>query len=83
MWPFNVQVLPETEAENYHWNLFDLIKIWQHENFPSQYINYLYLQYYATLKVNISLVQKNRNMMDILSFQNEDVRYFDLTSSNY
>jgi catalase len=33
-WKFYVQVMPETEAENYRWNPFDLTKVWPHADYP-------------------------------------------------
>ncbi|MBN1349442.1 catalase [candidate division KSB1 bacterium] len=33
-WTFYVQVMPETEAENYRWNPFDLTKVWPHADYP-------------------------------------------------
>jgi catalase len=33
-WTFSVQVMPETEAENYRWNPFDLTKVWPHADYP-------------------------------------------------
>lgn len=33
-WTFYVQVMPETEAENYRWNPFDLTKVWPHGDYP-------------------------------------------------
>ena len=33
-WRFCVQVMPETDAENYRWNPFDLTKIWPHADYP-------------------------------------------------
>ena len=33
-WTFYVQVMPETEAEGYRWNPFDLTKVWPHADYP-------------------------------------------------
>ncbi|MFC1725391.1 catalase [candidate division KSB1 bacterium] len=33
-WTFYVQVMPEAEAETYHWNPFDLTKVWPHADYP-------------------------------------------------
>jgi catalase len=33
-WTFYIQVMPETEAENYRWNPFDLTKVWPHADYP-------------------------------------------------
>jgi catalase len=33
-WTFSVQVMPETEAEDYRWNPFDLTKVWPHADYP-------------------------------------------------
>jgi catalase len=33
-WRFCVQVMPEDEAETYHWNPFDLTKVWPHADYP-------------------------------------------------
>jgi len=33
-WTFSVKVMPETEAETYRWNPFDLTKIWPHTDYP-------------------------------------------------
>lgn len=33
-WKFHVQIMPETEAETYHINPFDLTKIWPHADYP-------------------------------------------------
>ena len=33
-WKFSVQVMPETEAETYHINPFDLTKVWPHADYP-------------------------------------------------
>jgi len=33
-WTFSVQVMPETDAEHYRWNPFDLTKVWPHGDYP-------------------------------------------------
>jgi len=33
-WKFQVQIMPEIEAETYHINPFDLTKVWPHADFP-------------------------------------------------
>ena len=33
-WTFCVQVMPETDAETYRWNPFDLTKVWPHADYP-------------------------------------------------
>ena len=33
-WKFQVQIMPETDAENYRWNPFDLTKVWPHKDYP-------------------------------------------------
>ena len=33
-WKFQVQIMPEQEAENYHLNPFDLTKVWPHKDYP-------------------------------------------------
>ena len=33
-WTFNVQIMPEEEAETYRWNPFDLTKVWPHADYP-------------------------------------------------
>ena len=33
-WTFSIQVMPESEAENYQWNPFDLTKVWPHSDYP-------------------------------------------------
>jgi catalase len=33
-WKFNVQIMPEVDAETYHINPFDLTKVWPHSDFP-------------------------------------------------
>jgi len=33
-WTLYVQIMPETEAENYRWNPFDLTKVWSHKDYP-------------------------------------------------
>jgi catalase len=33
-WRFCVQIMPESEAETYKWNPFDLTKVWSHKDYP-------------------------------------------------
>ncbi|MBE9567520.1 MAG: catalase [Proteobacteria bacterium] len=33
-WSVNIQVMPETDAENYHINPFDLTRVWSHADYP-------------------------------------------------
>jgi catalase len=33
-WDLKVQIMPETEAESYHLNPFDLTKVWPHKDYP-------------------------------------------------
>ena len=33
-WTFNIQVMPEADAETYRWNPFDLTKVWPHGDYP-------------------------------------------------
>jgi catalase len=33
-WRVSVQIMPETEAEDYHINPFDLTKVWSHADYP-------------------------------------------------
>ena len=33
-WRFCVQIMPETDAETYRWNPFDLTKVWPHRDCP-------------------------------------------------
>jgi catalase len=33
-WKFSVQIMPETEAETYYINPFDLTKVWPHADYP-------------------------------------------------
>ncbi|MBU1049617.1 catalase [Candidatus Bipolaricaulota bacterium] len=33
-WTLFIQVMPETEAETYRWNPFDLTKVWPHGDYP-------------------------------------------------
>jgi len=33
-WTFNVQVMPEAEAENYRFNVLDITKVWPHKDYP-------------------------------------------------
>ncbi len=33
-WTLYIQVMPETDAESYRWNPFDLTKVWPHGDYP-------------------------------------------------
>jgi catalase len=33
-WKFCVQIMPESDAETYRWNPFDLTKVWPHADYP-------------------------------------------------
>ena len=33
-WTVKIQVMPETDAENYHVNPFDITKVWPHKDYP-------------------------------------------------
>lgn len=33
-WDFFVQVMPEKEAENYKFDVFDITKVWPHSDYP-------------------------------------------------
>ncbi len=33
-WKFQIQVMPEKDAETYRWNPFDLTKVWPHADYP-------------------------------------------------
>lgn len=33
-WSYKVQVMPEADAANYKWNIFDVTKIWPHSDYP-------------------------------------------------
>ena len=33
-WKLSVQIMPENEAETYHWHPFDLTKVWPHGDYP-------------------------------------------------
>jgi catalase len=33
-WKFQVQIMPEEDAETYRWNPFDLTKVWPHKDYP-------------------------------------------------
>ncbi|KAJ5392361.1 Catalase mono-functional heme-containing [Penicillium cosmopolitanum] len=42
-WDVFVQVMDPSEAENYRWNIFDMTKVWPHEDFPLRNIGKLTL----------------------------------------
>jgi catalase len=33
-WRFQIQVMPEKDAETYRWNPFDITKVWPHQDYP-------------------------------------------------
>jgi catalase len=33
-WKFQVQIMPEREADSFRWNPFDLTKVWPHKDYP-------------------------------------------------
>jgi len=33
-WTWNIQVIPEAEAENYKWDVYDATKVWPHSEVP-------------------------------------------------
>ena len=33
-WDFKIQAMPEKDAENYEWNIFDVTKVWPHKDYP-------------------------------------------------
>lgn len=33
-WRFQIQVMPEKDAETYRWNPFDITKVWPHKDYP-------------------------------------------------
>ena len=33
-WSMKIQVMPEKDAENYKWNVFDVTKVWPHSDYP-------------------------------------------------
>ncbi|CAI7634292.1 unnamed protein product [Penicillium manginii] len=43
VWDVFVQVMEPSEAENYRWNIFDMTKVWPHEDFPLRKIGKLTL----------------------------------------
>lgn len=42
-WTVYVQVMDPSEAENYRWNIFDMTKVWPHQDFPLREIGKLTL----------------------------------------
>ena len=42
-WKFQIQVMPEKEALNYRWNVFDVTKVWPHKDYPLQDVGILTL----------------------------------------
>ena len=33
-WSMKVQIMPEEDAENYEWDIFDITKVWPHKDYP-------------------------------------------------
>lgn len=33
-WSMKIQVMPEADAQNYKWNVFDVTKVWPHSDYP-------------------------------------------------
>lgn len=42
-WKFQIQVMPEKDAPNYRWNVFDVTKVWPHKDYPLQDVGILTL----------------------------------------
>jgi len=42
-WTMFLQVMTPEQAENYHWNIFDMTKVWPHADFPLQPVGKLTL----------------------------------------
>jgi len=42
-WDLKIQVMTEAEAKTYHWNPFDLTKVWPHADFPLIHVGELEL----------------------------------------
>jgi catalase len=43
VWNVYVQVMDPKEAETYKWNIFDMTKVWPHQDFPLRQIGKLTL----------------------------------------
>lgn len=42
-WTLHIQVMPEEDAVNYKWNVFDVTKVWPHADYPLQRVGKLVL----------------------------------------
>jgi catalase len=42
-WSVSVQVMPENDAPNYKWNIFDITKVWPHSDYPLQEVGKMVL----------------------------------------
>lgn len=42
-WTMHAQVMPEADAANYEWNIFDITKVWPHTDYPLQRVGKLVL----------------------------------------
>lgn len=42
-WTLKVQVMPEAEAANYKWNIFDVTKVWPHKDYPEHEVGKMVL----------------------------------------
>jgi len=42
-WKFYVQLMPEEDAANYRYDVFDITKIWPHSDYPLQMVGKLTL----------------------------------------
>jgi catalase len=43
VWRFAVQIMPEKDAENYKWNIYDVTKVWPQSDYPLQTVGKLVL----------------------------------------
>lgn len=48
-WNVYVQVMDPEQAENYRWNIFDMTKVWPHQDFPLRQIGKLTLNHNVKL----------------------------------
>ena len=42
-WVWEAQIMPEADAANYKWNVFDVTKVWPHSDYPRQTIGRMVL----------------------------------------
>jgi len=49
VWNVYVQVMDPKDAENYKWNIFDMTKVWPHQDYPLRQIGRL------TMNRNVSI----------------------------